>query len=127
MSESKEKYWSMSLGKSVATIATLVILAWFTIPHFVKSTGHHSLTACENNLRRIDAAAKQFALEHHLTNGAPINFPDDLMPYIKLNSVGKIPRCPAGGIYSIKRVGDTPICSLGTTVSPEHVLSPWAQ
>ena len=77
---------------------------------------------CINSLRQIDAAANKFAVEHNLTNGSPINFPDDLTPYIKLNSQGKIPGCPGGGIYTIKKVGDTPICSLGTTVIPAHVL-----
>jgi hypothetical protein len=91
-------------------------------PAFVLGRSTSAANACPNNLRQIDAAAQQFALEHHLTNGAPINFPDDLMPYVKLNSAGKVPGCPAGGIYSIKRVGDTPVCSLGTTVTPAHVL-----
>jgi len=90
------------------------------------AVGHHSRTspanACINNLRQIDAAANQFALEHHLTNGDRINFPNDLTPYIKLNSAGKIPSCPSGGTYYIGRVGKNPICSLGTTVTPAHVL-----
>jgi len=77
---------------------------------------------CINNLRQIDTAANQFSQEHHLTNGAPINFPNDLTPYIKLNSAGKIRGCPQGGIYSIKKVGDSPTCSIGTTVTPAHVL-----
>jgi hypothetical protein len=78
--------------------------------------------ACINNMRQIDGAANQFALEHHKTNGEAINFPSDLMPYIKLNSAGSIPPCPAGGIYSIKKVGDKPTCSLGSTVTPAHIL-----
>jgi hypothetical protein len=78
--------------------------------------------ACINNLRQIDAAACEFALEKGKTNGQPINFPDDLTPYIKLNKYGKIPPCPSGGTYSIKRVGDKPTCSLSTTVTPAHVL-----
>ena len=78
--------------------------------------------ACINNLRQIDAAAQEFALEHHLTNGDRINFPNDLTPYIKLDKNGKMPSCPQGGIYSIKKVGDVPTCSLGTTVTPAHVL-----
>jgi hypothetical protein len=77
---------------------------------------------CINNLRQIDIAANQFALEHCLTNGDRINFPNDLTPYIKLNSKGEIPPCPAGGQYSINRVGKVPTCSLGTTVTPNHVL-----
>jgi hypothetical protein len=91
------------------------------VPLFIKSRSTSAVNACSNNLRQIDAAAMQFALDHNLTNGAPINFPNDLTPYIKLNSTGKIPGCPQGGIYSIKRVGDTPTCSLGTNVIPAHI------
>jgi len=78
--------------------------------------------ACINNLRQIDAAAQQFALEHNLTNGTPINFPSDLTPYIKLNSDGKMFPCPQGGVYHITKVGEKPTCSLGNTVTPAHVL-----
>jgi hypothetical protein len=77
---------------------------------------------CINNLCQIDAAANQFALEHAKRTGDYINFPSDLTPYIKLTADGKIPGCPAGGVYSISRVGDTPTCSLGNTVTPNHVL-----
>jgi hypothetical protein len=61
-------------------------------------------------------------LEKGKTNGEAINYPDDLTPYIKLNKYSKIPPCPKGGVYSIKKVGDVPTCSLGTTVTPAHVL-----
>jgi hypothetical protein len=77
---------------------------------------------CINNLRQIDAAANQFALEHSLTNGSRISFPNDLTPYIKLNSAGKIPPCPGGGIYHISKVGEIPTCSLSNTVTPSHIL-----
>ena len=103
-------------------LAVAVLLAAIAIPNFAGS--HHSSPAnrCINNLRQIDAAANQFALENHFTNGDAIKFPNDLTPYIKLNREGKIPGCPAGGIYSINKVGETPTCSLGTTVVPSHVL-----
>ena len=74
---------------------------------------------CINALAQIDGAVQQFAFEKGKTNGQAINFPDDLTPYFK---DGKLPLCPLGGIYTIKRVGDEPTCSLGTTVTPAHVL-----
>jgi hypothetical protein len=77
--------------------------------------------ACINNLRQIDAAANQFAFEHGKTNGDAINFPNDLTNYIKLNRYGKIPGCPSGGTYTLKKVGDMPTCSLSNAVPP-HVL-----
>ena len=91
-------------------------------PYFIKARSTSASNPCLNNLRQIDAAAQEFALEYSKKPGDPINFPDDLTPYIKLTSQGKIPPCPQGGVYSIKRVGDTPTCSLGTTVNPPHVL-----
>jgi hypothetical protein len=99
-----------------------VVLAMAVTFSIKKPRATSSANACVNNLRQIDAAASQFALENHLTNGAPIHFPDDLTPYIKLNSAGKIPECPHGGIYTLTKVGDTPICSLGSTITPPHIM-----
>jgi hypothetical protein len=95
---------------------------WIALNFRIVPTKISATNACIHNLQQIDAAANQFALEHRLTNGDAINYPNDLTPYIKLNDEGKIPPCPSGGIYSIKKVGDTPTCSLGTTVTPAHVL-----
>jgi hypothetical protein len=86
------------------------------------STAISSANDCINRLRQIDAAANEFALEKGKTKGEAINYPDDLTPYIKLDSAGEIPPCPSGGIYTIKKVNDKPTCSLGTTVTPAHVL-----
>lgn len=92
------------------------------IPNFIKARSTSAANPCINNLRQIDAAANQFALEHNLITGDPINFPNDLTPYIKLNSAGKIPPCPQSGIYRINKVGSAPTCSLGITNIPAHVL-----
>jgi hypothetical protein len=102
-----------------------VPLFWSVLLNFSPSEENHkshSHNICINNLRQIDAAANQFALEHSLTNGDRISFPNDLTPYIKLNSAGKIPPCPSGGVYHISKVGEVPACSLGSTVTPNHIL-----
>ena len=101
---------------SIAVFLVLIVV----LPNLVHARVS-SNNACINNLRNINAAAEQFALEHHKANGEAINFPTDLTPYIKLNSTGKIPSCPQGGIYSIKKVGDIPTCTL-STATPAHAL-----
>ena len=98
------------------------ILTAVALPNFINARCTSCANACINNLRQIDAAANEFALEHDLHTGAPINFPNDLTPYIKLNEDGKIPSCPQGGIYSIRKVGDAPTCSLGTNGDWGHRL-----
>jgi len=107
----------VTIGLSLFWVPMMMAIA---IPNFVKARGTAQANVCINNLRQIDAAANEFALEHGKTNGEAINFPADLTPYI--NNHGKILTCPAGGVYSIKRVGETPTCSLGTNATPAHVL-----
>ena len=100
-------------------VAIIGLLAAIAIPNFVKSPCDSSqANACINNLRQIDAAANEFALEAGKSTGASINYPGDVTPYIKLNSAGKIPPCPAGGTYSDAVVGNSPACSLSTTITP---------
>jgi len=66
--------------------------------------------ACINNLRQIDGAKNEFALEKGKKNGDPVT-EDDLKPYIKLDANGNFPKCPAGGKYTIGKVGELPTCS----------------
>ena len=71
------------------------------------------MNACINNLRQIDAAKQQWALENNKTdNDIPTAL--ELLPYLR-DAV--FPVCPSGGIYSINAVGVPPTCSL-----PGHAL-----
>ena len=111
-----------TLVEIMIVVAIIGLLAAIAIPNFVKARATSQANACINNLRQIDAAANEFALEQHLSTGNSITFPTDLTPYIKLNSVSSIPPCPAGGAYSCATVGTSPTCSLANTVTPGHYL-----
>ncbi len=112
-----------TLVEIMIVVAIIGLLAAIAIPNFIKARASSQANACINNLRQIDAAANQFALEKGKTSGQSINFPTDLTPYIKLNSAGSIPPCPVGGdYYQDSVIGTIPTCSLGTTVTPAHVL-----
>ncbi|HSY74405.1 MAG TPA: hypothetical protein VK810_02955 [Dongiaceae bacterium] len=71
---------------------------------------------CINNLRQIDAAKQQWALENNKT-ATDVPTAQDIAPYIKLDANGNIPGCPSGGTYTIGAVGVPPTCSI-----PGHVL-----
>ena len=113
-----------TLVEIMIVVAIIGLLAAIAIPNFVKARATSQANACINNLRQIDAAANQFALEQGKITGATINYPNDLTPYIKLNTANDIPGCPAGGNYNVGNVGDNPqvTCSLGNTVTPSHIL-----
>jgi prepilin-type N-terminal cleavage/methylation domain-containing protein len=111
-----------TLVEIMIVVAIIGLLAAIAIPNFVKARATSQANACINNLRQIDAAANQFALEAKLTTGASISFPNDLTPYLKLNASTSIPPCPAGGTYADATVGSSPSCSLGNSVTPGHYL-----
>ena len=111
-----------TLVEIMIVVAIIGLLAAIAIPNFVKARATSQANACINNLRQIDAAANQFALEQHKTTGANITFPSDLTPYIKLTTANAFPGCPAGGNYDDDTVGTNPRCSLGNNVNPAHVL-----
>ena len=71
--------------------------------------------ACINNLRQIDGAKQQWALEKNKrTDDRPR--PEDLLPYLK---DGIFPACPDGGNYSINTVDEIPACSVQGHVLPQ--------
>jgi hypothetical protein len=68
---------------------------------------------CINNLRQIDAAKQQWALENDKAADAiPTGL--ELLPYFQ---DGIFPVCPSGGTYTINAVGVPPTCSI-----PGHAL-----
>ena len=111
-----------TLVEIMIVVAIIGLLAAIAIPNFVKARATSQANACINNLRRIDDAAQQWALEKGKTTGYTVSYPSDLTPYIKLNSAGSIPPCPASGTYNDTSVGATPTCSLSTTITPYHRL-----
>ena len=111
-----------TLVEIMIVVAIIGLLAAIAIPNFVKARATSQANACINNLRQIDAAANEFALEQSKKTGDPITYPTDLTPYIKLNSSSSIPPCPAGGSYTCANVGPSPTCNLGSTITPSHIL-----
>jgi prepilin-type N-terminal cleavage/methylation domain-containing protein len=111
-----------TLVEIMIVVAIIGLLAAIAIPNFVKARATSQMNACINNLRQIEAACNQYALEKGKITGDPVAWPDDLTPYIKMNSSSSIPACPANGDYAISFVGNTPTCSLSTIVGAAHIL-----
>ena len=112
-----------TLVEIMIVVAIIGLLAAIAIPNFVRARATSQANACINNLRQIDAAINEWALEQGKKTGDSPTWQTDLTPYIKLNSAGGIPGCPANGTYSVFSVGATPqvSCNL-STLNPAHKL-----
>jgi hypothetical protein len=74
------------------------------------------LNACINNLRLIDSAKQQWALEQR-KQSTDTPAASDLQPYLGRGPNGEMPACPDGGAYTFGTVGEKPTCT-----TPGHVL-----
>ena len=114
---------AFTLVEIMIVVAIIGLLAAIAIPNFVKARATSQANACINNLKQIDAAVSQMAIERGLQTGANFNFPNDILPYLKVTVNGTLPPCPAGGSYGSGSIGvSQPTCSLGSSVTPPHVL-----
>jgi prepilin-type N-terminal cleavage/methylation domain-containing protein len=116
---------AFTLVEIMIVVAIIGMLAAIAIASFMYSRATSQANACINNMHQLDGAVTEWALERGKKTGDPApSLTDDLTPYIRLNSSGSIPSCPAGGTYIMYTVGAIPqiTCSLSTTVDPPHVL-----
>ena len=100
---------------ALPAVAVIGMMSAIAIPNFVKARSTAQHNACINNLRQLDAAANQWALEKGKKTGDACTA-KDLMPYVRLTD-GQLPKCPQGGTYTIGAVGEEPKCSI-----PGHTL-----
>jgi prepilin-type N-terminal cleavage/methylation domain-containing protein len=103
-----------TLVEIMIVVAIIGLLAAIAIPNFVKARGTAQKNACINNLRQIDGAKEQWALETRQTQGADaVANQAAVNAYIKGQTT---PICPANGAYGYTTVGVNPNCSLAGTV-----------
>jgi hypothetical protein len=101
----------MKASEDMLLFLTLIgLLALVAIPKFAPS-GHTSpKNTCINNLRLIDTAIQQWAIENNKTNSDMPTWAD-VKPYMG-RGAGYMPTCPLGGTYSLGRVDERPKCSV---------------
>jgi prepilin-type N-terminal cleavage/methylation domain-containing protein len=108
-----------TLVEIMIVVAIIGMLAAIAIPNFVRARTTAQMNACINNLRQLDGAIQQFALENKkaATDAVVLT---DCTPYLK-NAVV----CPAGGTtiadsYTVTDCQSLPTCQKNAT----HRLPP---
>ena len=96
-----------TLVEIMIVVLIIGLLAAIAVPSFARARTRARTSACINNLRLIDSAKEQWAMENNKNDGDTPTW-DDLTPYLKAGQ----PECPAGGTYTIGAVGTNPTCSV---------------
>ena len=106
-----------TLVEIMIVVAIIGLLAAIAIPNFVRARNTAQQNACITNLKQIDAAKQQWALENKKTDTDTMAS-DDVKVYIKNNL---FPHCPASGTYTLGAVNTDPTCDK-SSLPQSHVL-----
>ena len=106
-----------TLVEIMIVVAIIGLLAAIAIPNFIKARTTSQQNACINNLKQIDGAEQQWALETRQTAAAVPTYPD-ISGYMK-NSVV----CPAGGVNGTFALSYT-LVAVGGPAKPACLIVP---
>ncbi|MHC1763539.1 MAG: type II secretion system protein [Verrucomicrobiia bacterium] len=122
-----------TLVEIMIVVAIIGLLAAIAIPNFVRARTTSQKNACVNNLRQIDGAIQQWALENNATDSTAVTLAL-ITPYLGRSSAGSVGNlyCPAdpakvfASSYTIVDAATAPVCiAVGTTpdgTKDDHVM-----
>ena len=95
-----------TLVEIMIVVAVLAILLSVAIPNYIKSGNTSSRNMCISNLRQIDSAMEQWAMDNGISAGTvPFGSQEDaIYDYVE----GGKPACPAKGEYTLHAVSSNP-------------------
>jgi prepilin-type N-terminal cleavage/methylation domain-containing protein len=109
-----------TLVEIMIVVAIIGLLAAIAIPNFVKARNTAQQNACINNLRQIDGAKQQWALENKKTDSDSPST-TECGVYLKNNIY---PNCPGGGTYTVNAVSTDPTCSKSSAPQQHKLPNP---
>jgi len=114
-----------TLIEIMIVVAIIGLLAAIAIPNFVHARTTAQQNACINNLRQIDGAKQEWALENKATATATPT-PANIQPYMGRGSLGSLPTCPLDSSitfatsYAVGDLSTAPTCKISST---NHILN----
>lgn len=112
--QSKNKKSGFTLVEIMIVVAIIGLLAAIAIPNFVKARTSAQTNACIANLKQIQGAIEQWALESKASPGDAVTLAEisgDSDKHIAKLINGGLD-CPGGGTYAVTTIDAIPTCTI---------------
>ena len=100
---------AFTLIEIMIVVAIIGLLAAIAIPNLLRAREHTQQTACILNLKAIEGAKANWALDH---KRGSTDTPTDADLFGVISYIRDKPACPASGSYTLDQVDAKPACSV---------------
>jgi prepilin-type N-terminal cleavage/methylation domain-containing protein len=104
---------AFTLVEIMIVVLIIGILMAIAVPQFVNARTQSQLSTCLANLKEIESAKEQWAMETKQAATATPTQANLVTTYLK-----SFPTCPSAGTYTIQTLATRPTCSIATHVLP---------
>src|SRR5690348_14119942 len=101
-----------TLVEIMIVVLIIGILLAIAVPNFIKARETSRAKSCVANLKQIDAAKEQWAMDNK-KGSTDTPALTDLVGTGATTYMKNTPTCPSGGNYTVNAVGTSPTCDVG--------------
>ena len=109
---------AFTLVEIMIVVLIIGILLAIAVPNFVRARESARAKACIDNLKQIDSAKEQYAMDAKIATGVAVSDFTNLVG--ATNYIKATPLCPSNGTYTINAIGTAPVCSVGANTGATY-------
>ena len=120
----KRRKGGFTLIEIMIVVLIIAVLLAIAIPNFLRARETSRAKACTGNMRQIETAKEQWAMDTQAAATATAVAADLVDEYIK-GTPDTLPGCPSSGAYTTGDLQTRPICSIGANAAgtyDDHIV-----